>query len=119
MFVGNLSFDTSQGELETLFGEVGELGEVFIPTDRDTGRPRGFAFVEFKDDAAATAAIEKFNGFELNGRVLRVNAAEERAPRSGGFGPGGGGRPGGGRFDSKRPRPKGSRRNIRRKRREI
>ena len=118
MFVGNLSFDTSQGELEALFSEMGELGEVFIPTDRDTGRPRGFAFVEFKDEAAAAAAIERFNGFELNGRVLRVNAAEERAPRPGGFTPGGG-RPGGGRFDSKRPRPKGSRRNIRRKRREI
>ena len=93
VFVGNLNFNTSREEVETLFSQVGKPRDVFMPNDRETGRPRGFAFVEFETDDEANNAIEKFNGYELGGRALRVNRAEER-PR--GSGPGGGG--GGGRF---------------------
>jgi len=88
---------------------------VFLPTDRDSGRPRGFAFVEFADSGAATAAIEKFDGYELGGRNLRVNQAEERSrsPRfSAGRNEGGGG------YDApKRFKPKGSRKNMRARKR--
>lgn len=116
MFVGNLSFQTTSSELETLFAEAGEVVKVVLPTDRDTGRPRGFGFVEFSSDEAAAAAITKFHGFELDGRNLRVNEAEERPARSPGFG-----RPfaGGGDAERRPPRPKGSRRNIRGRKRSI
>ena len=114
VFVGNLSYDTSQAELETLFAQAGEVTEVFMPVDRATGRPRGFAFVEYSDPAAISEAITKFDGHELQGRVLKVNEARERAPRppGGGFGfnPGMGG---GGDAPPKTSRPKGSRRGIR------
>lgn len=119
VFVGNLSYDTPQHELESLFSEVGSVVEVFMPADRHTGRPRGFAFVEFADEAAVSEAIEKFNEYELRGRPLRVNAADERPSRpprlssdGGGFG---GGRPSFG----KKARPKGSRRNLRGKKRSL
>ena len=122
IFIGNLDFNTSREEIETLFGEAGQVRDVFLPTDRETGRPRGFAFVEFESDDEASSAIERFNGHELSGRALRVNAAEDRPRRFGGdsppFGGGGGfgaGRGGGGGFN--RSRPKGSRRNIRAKKR--
>jgi RNA recognition motif-containing protein len=102
IFVGNLNFNTRREELEALFGQAGTIRDVFLPTDRETGRPRGFAFVEFESEEEAAKAIEKFNGHELGGRALRVNAAEERPRRTGG-GPsagggygGGGARPGGG-----------------------
>ena len=97
VFVGNLNFNTSREEVETLFSQVGKPRDVFMPNDRETGRPRGFAFVEFETDDEANNAIEKFNGYELGGRALRVNRAEER-PRGagGGGGFGGGGRGGGG-----------------------
>ena len=98
VFVGNLNFNTSREEVETLFSQVGKPRDVFMPNDRETGRPRGFAFVEFETDDEANNAIEKFNGYELGGRALRVNRAEER-PRGGGGGGGfggGGGRGGGG-----------------------
>ena len=101
IFVGNLNFNTRREELEALFGQAGTIRDVFLPTDRETGRPRGFAFVEFESEEEAAKAIEKFNGHELGGRALRVNAAEERprrtggGPSAGGYG-GGGGRPGGG-----------------------
>ncbi|HYI12248.1 MAG TPA: RNA-binding protein [Thermoanaerobaculia bacterium] len=104
VFVGNLDFNTTRTEVQDLFAQVGVIRDVFLPTDRESGRPRGFAFVEFENDADATAAIEKFNGYQLSGRALRVNAAEER-PRGGGGGGGsrggfggGGGRPGGGGY---------------------
>ena len=90
IFVGNLNFKTTRDELEELFTQVAKPRDVFLPTERETGRPRGFAFIEFEEDTQAQQAIEKFNGYELGGRALRVNAAEER-PRGGG-----GGRPGGG-----------------------
>jgi RNA recognition motif-containing protein len=87
---------------------------VTVPTDRDTGRARGFAFVELTTAEEATAAIEKLNGHELDGRALRVNEATEK-PASGGFraAPGGFGAAGAAR----RPRPKGSRRNLRARKR--
>jgi RNA recognition motif-containing protein len=94
VFVGNLDYNTRREEVQNLFAQVGEIRDVFLPTDRETGRPRGFAFVEFANDEDAAKAIEKFNGYQLGGRALRVNAAEDR-PR--GAGGGGGGRgPGGG-----------------------
>src|SRR5438045_4134439 len=100
VFVGNLDFNTTRDEVEALFAQVGTVRDVFLPTDRESGRPRGFAFVEFESDEDAAKAIEKFNGHDLGGRALRVNAAEDRPPRAGGggggrsFGGGGGGRGG-------------------------
>jgi RNA recognition motif-containing protein len=85
--------------------------DVSIAADRENGRPRGFAFVEFATAEQAAAAIEKLNGFELAGRALRVNDADDRPSRPS-FGRG----PGGGQF---RPRPKGSRRNVRARKRSI
>ncbi len=93
---------------------MSEVVEVFIPTDRDTGRPRGFAFVEFADPAAVGQAIEKFDGIELDGRNIRVNEAEDRPPRPRGFSPGG---PAPGFKRGKAGRPKGSRRNLRKRKR--
>jgi cold-inducible RNA-binding protein len=99
VFVGNLNFNTSREEVEALFGQVGKPRDVFMPTERETGRPRGFAFVEYETDDEVAQAIERFNGYELGGRALRVNRAEER-PRGGGgrpsFGGGGFNRGGGG-----------------------
>lgn len=96
VFVGGLNFNTTDERIREVFGGAGSVQSVVVPTDRETGRKRGFAFVEFATDEEAAAAIEKFNGFELEGRTLRVNAAEERAPRAGGFSRPGGGRPSGG-----------------------
>jgi RNA recognition motif-containing protein len=79
VFVGNLEFSTTKDQLETLFAEAGSVLDVFLPSDRATGRPRGFAFVEFATDEEAQAAIKKFDGYELGGRNLRVNPAEARA----------------------------------------
>ena len=89
VFVGNLDFNTTKDEVQSLFSQIGEIKDVFLPMDRESGRPRGFAFVEFASDEDAAKAIEKFNGHELGGRALRVNAAEDR-PRTGGAGAGGG-----------------------------
>ena len=116
LFVGGLPFTTTQTELEELFRQVGEIREVFIPMDRESGRPRGFAFVEYDDAAVATQAIEKFDGYELGGRALRVNEAQAkpaRAPRI--FNDDGGGR--GGYDAPKRHKPKGSRKNARARKR--
>ena len=104
LYVGNLPFDTDETQLRTLFSEGGRtVTEVKIITDRDTGRPRGFAFVEMGSQADAEAAVSSLNGKELGGRALTVNEAREQAPRrGGGFGGGGGGRGGygggGGRY---------------------
>jgi RNA recognition motif-containing protein len=98
LYVGNLSFNTSESQLADLFSEHGEVSSVALITDRETGRPRGFGFVEFANDADANKAIEALNGAEIDGRALTVNVAKEREPRSGGGGGGGygGGRGGGG-----------------------
>ncbi len=96
IFVGNLSFDTSQDELQTAFAEFGAVERVNIVTDRDTGQPRGFAFVEMTEKDAAEKAIAQLNGTELGGRALNVNEARPK-PSGGGGGYGGGrGRGGGG-----------------------
>ncbi len=100
--MGNLSFDVTREELIEAFGAAGRVVDAKVPTDRETGRPRGFAFVEFEDEDAARRCIEQMNGRDLKGRPLRVNEAENRPPRppgASGFSrpPGGGfARPAGG-----------------------
>lgn len=94
IYVGNLSYSTQKADLEAAFAAVGEVQEVALPTDRETGQPRGFAFVTMASAAAAEAAIAQLNGTMLDGRPLRVNEAQERQQR-GGFGGGGGGGGGG------------------------
>jgi len=96
LYVGNLSFNTSEDDLHQLFSQVGSVESVSMMTDRDTGRSRGFAFVEMSSKSEGEAAISKFNGAELDGRSLTVNEARPRENRGGG-GRGGGGRGGGGR----------------------
>ncbi|MCH1410260.1 MAG: RNA-binding protein [Verrucomicrobiales bacterium] len=78
MYVGNLSFDTTKEELETLFGQHGEVTDVHLPTDRDTGRPRGFGFVTMDSAGAMESAIENIDGTEFGGRTLKVNEARPR-----------------------------------------
>jgi RNA recognition motif-containing protein len=89
IFVGNLSFQTSQDELHAAFAQYGNVERVNIVTDRDTGQPRGFAFVEMTDQREAETAISQLNGAELNGRAMNVNEARPK-PAGGGFGGGGG-----------------------------
>lgn len=96
LYVGNISFDTSEDTLRNAFAEFGDVEEVVVIMDRETGRPRGFAFVTMRDDSAARAAIDGLNGKELDGRSLNVNEARAKTDRSsGGGGGGGGGRRGG------------------------
>jgi RNA recognition motif-containing protein len=98
IFVGNLSFQTTQDELHAAFAQYGNVDRVNIVTDRDTGQPRGFAFVEMSDQREAQTAIDQLNGAEMNGRALNVNEARPK-PAGGGFGGGGGrGGPRGGGF---------------------
>lgn len=100
LYVGNLSFDTTEADLKAAFAADGrQVREVAIISDRETGRPRGFAFVTMGSDADAQAAIQAWDGQALDGRTLRVNEAQERQPGGGGgrsFGGGGGGRSFGG-----------------------
>jgi RNA recognition motif-containing protein len=94
IYVGNLPFSATESEIRDLFAQHGTVDSVALPTDRETGRPRGFGFVEMPQ-AAAQKAMQALNGFNMGGRPLRVNEAQDR-PRTGGGGrPGGGG--GGGR----------------------
>jgi RNA recognition motif-containing protein len=86
IYVGNLSFDTTESELHELFSQHGEVERVSLITDRETGRPRGFGFVEMRDEAAGRAAISALDGAEVGGRSLKVNEAR---PRGGGGGGGG------------------------------
>jgi RNA recognition motif-containing protein len=81
LFVGNLSFDTNELELRDLFGQSGEIVEVKVVTDRDTGRSRGFAFVEMTKAEDADKAISELNGRELGGRAIKVSQAESRDSR--------------------------------------
>lgn len=94
IFVGNLSYQTTQDELHAAFAQYGNVERVNIVTDRDTGQPRGFAFVEMSDSGAAQNAISQLNGAEMNGRALNVN--EARPKPAGGGGGGYGNRGGGG-----------------------
>ena len=90
LYVGNLPWSTGEAELEELFGGIGEVRSANVITDRDTGRSRGFGFVEMSDDDAKRA-IEELNGNEVDGRAIRVNEAEEKRRDSRGGGGGGGG----------------------------
>ena len=96
IFVGNLSYQTTESELEALFGAYGAVERVTVVRDRDTGQPRGFAFVEMTNSNEAANAMQAMNGREMNGRTLNVNEARPREQRTGGggFGGGGGGRGG-------------------------
>lgn len=97
LYVGNLSYSTTEESLRTLFASDGRtVTEVAVITDRMTGQPRGFAFVKMGSEEDARSAIEKLNGVELDGRRLNVNEAKERSPMGGGEGGGYGGRGGGG-----------------------
>ena len=107
LFVGNLAYSTTEADLRTYFGAIAPPSQVVLPVDRETGRPRGFAFVEFLDRAHAEQAIQRFNGQVFNGRPLAVSEARAREDR----GPGGPPRPGG--YSGPRPggfspRPPGS-----------
>ena len=100
LFVGNLAYSTTEADLRTHFGAVAPPSQVVLPVDRETGRPRGFAFVEYLDRAHAEDAIQKFNGQPFNGRPLAVSEARAREdrgpggpPRSGGYSPPSGPRP--------------------------
>lgn len=110
LFVGNLPFSATEDALRDLFGPFGEVQQVRIMTDRDTGKSRGFAFVEMAEDDAASKAIDSLNGKDFDGRALTVNEARPKPERSGGFRPGGGGggyggkRRGGGRDSYREPR---------------
>jgi RNA recognition motif-containing protein len=84
LYVGNLAFETSSDNLQQLFAEAGTVESVNVIEDRDTGRSRGFGFVEMSTKEEGTAAIAQFNGKEVNGRTLNVNEAKPRENRNGG-----------------------------------
>ena len=130
MFIGNLNFETTKEELESVLAVFGDLVDLHLPKDRETGRPRGIAFAEFETLEQAETAIRELNGKELGGRQLRTDSAAERSPRRGGGGGGGGGPrrsfdPGPpperyGAVENARPRNnKGSRRGLRGKKRSL
>ncbi len=96
LYVGNLSYETTSANLEELFAPFGSVRSAQVIEDRDTGRSKGFGFVEMSDDNAARAAIEALNDKEHDGRRLAVNEARPREERGGGGGGGGGGRSRGG-----------------------
>jgi RNA recognition motif-containing protein len=91
LYVGNLSYSTTEGNLSEFFGAVGEVASVNLITDRMTGRSRGFAFVEMAEESAAQQAIAELNGKELDGRALKVAEARPRKERRDSWGGGGGG----------------------------
>ena len=99
LYVGNLAFGTTSEQLQELFAQAGTVQSANVVEDRETGRSRGFAFVEMSTNAEAAAAIDQFNGKEIDGRALKVNEAKPRENRGGGGGGrnfGGGGNRGGG-----------------------
>lgn len=125
-----MNFRTTQEQLSQVFSAAGEVRSVYLATDRETGRPRGFAFVEFATEEQASQAIRQFDGQEVDGRKLRVNAAEHRPPRSGhGASPrlssagAGWASPGNGDFfpreEPRNFKSKGSRRNLRARKRSL
>jgi cold-inducible RNA-binding protein len=89
IFVGNLSFTATEDGVRSMFEAYGAVERVSIVTDRDTGQPKGFGFVEMTNDAEAEKAITELNGTELNGRALTINEARPKTERSGGGGGGG------------------------------
>jgi len=102
VFVGNMNFQTTEAELRALFEPFGQVTRVHIAMDRETGRARGFAFVEMPNDAEATSAMSGLDGKEVGGRALKVNEARPKSASGGG--PRGGGSGGGGGFDRDRDR---------------
>lgn len=107
MYVGNIPFNTGEDELRALFSDFGQVTDIHMPNDRETGRPRGFAFVTMDSKEAMESAVETLDGQEFNGRNLRVNEAQPREERGGGGGGGyrgggGGGNRGGGRGGNNR-----------------
>src|SRR5213083_1595011 len=107
LYVGNLAFQTTSQELQEMFAMAGTVESAAVVEDRDTGRSRGFGFVEMSTKEEASSAIDQFNGKELGGRALKVNEAKPRENRPGGgggrgFGGGGGGRGGGGGYGGSR-----------------
>ncbi|MBW4426200.1 MAG: RNA-binding protein [Nostoc desertorum CM1-VF14] len=99
IYVGNLSYEVTQDALSAVFAEYGAVKRVQLPTDRETGRLRGFAFVEMSSEDEETKAIEALDGAEWLGRDLKVNKAKPREDRGGSFGGGGGNRGGGGGYN--------------------
>ncbi|MCC7403233.1 MAG: RNA-binding protein [Bdellovibrionales bacterium] len=95
LYIGNLSYSVDSEQLTSLFSQVGPVESANVITDRDSGRSKGFGFVEMAEESDAQSAIEKFNGTDLGGRAMNVSEAKPMAPRNGGGG-GGGGRFGGG-----------------------
>ena len=96
LYVGNLSYNIRDEDLQQAFAQYGSVSSAKVMMDRDTGRSKGFGFVEMGSDAEAQSAINGMNGQALDGRAIVVNEARPREERPGGFGGGGGGRPGGG-----------------------
>ena len=84
IYVGNLAFETTEAEVTELFSQHGEVSEVALITDRDTGRPRGFGFVEMRNEQSARNAIAALDGVEIGGRQIKVNEARARTDRGGG-----------------------------------
>ena len=127
VFVGNLSYQTTKAELTGFLSAAGTIVDVHFPTDRETQRPRGFAFVQFSTEAEATQAIQLFDTRELGGRRLKVNAAEARPPgptgprpfRPAGPPPGLGGFGADGSPRAPRFKTKGSRRGLRARKRSL
>ena len=112
IYVGNLSYETTEDDLRTLFAQAGTVASVALIKDRDTGQSKGFAFVEMSNQSEAEKAIQTFNGYTLANRPLKVNMARPREERSfggggGGYGRGGGG--GGGGYGDRRGGPGGNR----------
>jgi RNA recognition motif-containing protein len=99
LYLGNLPFSASDEDIREAFSAYGTIEDLFIPLDRETSRPRGFAFITLADDDQARKAIEEMDGADLMGRNLRVNEAEERRPQQNRGGGGGGGYGGGGGGD--------------------
>ncbi len=106
IFVGNLSYQTTEDELQAVFCEYGAVDRVSVVRDRDSGQPRGFAFVEMPNNTEASNAIQALNGREINGRALNVNEARPREQRAGGGRPGGGRGNGGSGFGGRRREPR-------------
>lgn len=123
IFIGNLSFRTTREELNALVSAAGTVVDLYLPTDRATGKPRGFAFVEFASEAEAAEAIRQLNGKEVGGRTLKVNLAEDRPreraaslrPLVPAFDPG----PSFFAVEGRFSKPKGSRRGARGKKRSL
>lgn len=109
MYVGNLAFGTTKQTLETLFGAHGAVTDVHLPSDRETGRPRGFAFVTMDSRSAMESAIKELDGKNVDGRAIKVNEAQPREERGGGGGGYGGGGRGQGGYGGGRGNDRGGR----------